>query len=109
MTKPEGFDECTAARALRPRVAACVSVCVCPAAPNLPPAVAAALKERENMRPGGSQLAEMSTLGTSLLGDSDGSRDNAAASAPAFSPSKFPLIHKVCMGVTSAMCATLPR
>ena len=61
------------------------------------------------MHPGESQPAEMSTLGSSLLGDSDGNRDNVAASAPTFSPGKFPLIHKVCMGVTSVMCATLFR
>ena len=46
----------------------------------------------------------MSTLGSSLLGDADGHRDAAAVSAAAFGPGKFPLVHKVCMGVTAAMC-----
>jgi hypothetical protein len=51
----------------------------------------------------------MSTLGSSLLGDADGHRDAAAVSAAAFGPGKFPLVHKVCMGVTAAMCGKLRR
>jgi hypothetical protein len=44
-----------------------------------------------------------------LLGDADGHRDAAAVSAAAFGPGKFPLVHKVCMGVTAAMCGKLRR
>ena len=47
--------------------------------------------------------AFMSNLGTSLLGDSDGHRDAASASAPSTGAGKFPLVNKVCMGVTAVM------
>jgi hypothetical protein len=45
----------------------------------------------------------MSNLGTSLLGESDGHRDPAAASAPFIGADKFPLMNKVCMGITAFM------